>query len=70
MADVQRCETCVYWRRSSGRHRGPPNPGNCHRFPPVVVGKQYRYQGRPETSATDWCGEWRPAEDQANRQGS
>ena len=58
--DRVRCETCVYWvlQPSSG-------DGECHRSAPVAVTSRIDDAGCndllawfPETTPTDWCGEW------------
>src|SRR5262245_13252323 len=58
----QRCETCVYWLRF-GR---PPyaSKGHCRVRAPILIEAdgppETVLAGRwPQTSSSDWCGEWR-----------
>ena len=54
------CGTCRFW---APFHRD--NLGECHRYPPTVVGMQQvpdeqgpPMNAMPLTDKTDWCGEW------------
>ena len=45
-----RCFNCIWWNAHRGNRRG-----ECRINPPVVVGDR---SGWPETSKTDWCGDY------------
>lgn len=67
----QRCENCRFWCYSDGNDG--MILGWCRRYPPSIVADQMPsvesdhytnpYTGIfPETSGTDWCGEWQGKE--------
>lgn len=55
MADVYAsCAACAFWFRGAGRQT------ECRRYPPQVVGFDEGPEMLwPETTADDWCGEFK-----------
>lgn len=63
----ERCETCRFWAKDSTAKQDKLGQRFCLRYPPQLVvfevsnGEQEACDVWPETSASDWCGEWQPS---------
>ena len=54
------CSLCRYWKQIAGED----SLGECRRFPPMLATDGCVRDGNgiwPDTSADDWCGEYRSA---------
>lgn len=69
----EQCQHCKFWER----HNEDSLSGLCFRYPPVVIAEvittvdgdtfSNENEHRPETHATDWCGEFKETRNEGNK---
>jgi hypothetical protein len=59
------CRSCLFWQQIESADAARQDVGNCHRYPPSIVGNVDDFRDDqdlnifPECRALEWCGEWK-----------
>lgn len=59
----ERCENCKFWKETAD----DGSTGECQRYPPQLVTNSVGTvidAAWPTVDADDWCGEWKPGQEE------